>query len=483
MPQVEKLKIFLASPSDVAKERDYVIEVIEEINRTIAPSKGVILEVVSSKHTFPGFGQDGQSVLNKQIGTMKEYDIFLGIMWNRVGTPTKRALSGTIEEFKRAVRANKSHEKPDIWFYFRKSKAHLDTPEKLQQAKKVVTFKNELQGKALTHDYNSPSNFRDMFRENISLWLNARPNTTFRPRTPAANRTQKSSVTPTNSQPPTEGENKQKKSISTSPAVDNKRKPSTTSTTKKRSPAGSRSRTRTTPSISSSGALVMLNDNFFLTESVDTQANQTVTLHISPTNLEQEAALRNLQPEQPYNKKQIAYAYQNDAAMMQVESVLSTSIKGKTIFILTLGRDSNSQRSSNMEINFNGYSADKIAELRARLLLLNETASIHKKNNLSQIDSWVEGSYDNAVKIQKNIFSDLLKKLKIPPSKFLPHARLVAVYYLKMSRTVEHILELKLGLIKGNVMSVKFRGQRKSSYIINQEPAVIQFQGSCPLSG
>jgi len=488
MPQVEVLKIFLASPSDVAKERDYVIEVIEEINRTIAPSKGVILEVVSSKHTFPGYGQDGQSVLNKQIGTMKEYEIFLGIMWSRVGTPTQRAPSGTIEEFKRAVRANKSHEKPEIWFYFRKLEAHLDTKEKLEQAQKVVTFKKEVQRKALTHDYNSPSNFRDRFRQDISLWLNARPNKTSRPRTAAVNRTKKLSVTPTNSQPPTEGENKQKKSISTSPAVDNKRKPSTTSTTKKRSPAGSRSTTRTTTSISSSGAWVMLNDNFFLTQSVETQsvetqANQTVTLHISPTNSEQQAALRKLQPEQSYNKKQIAYAYQDDAAMMQVESVLSQSIKGKTIFILTLSRVPSSQRSSSMEIiNFNGYSAAQIAELRARLLLLNETPSIPEKNNLSQINSLVEGGYNNAVNIKKNIFPDLWKKVKIPPSNFLSHARLVAVYYLKMSWTVEEILELKLGPIKDNVMSVQFRGQRKSPYI-NQEPAVIQFKGTCPLNG
>ncbi|MEG4301747.1 hypothetical protein [Microcoleus sp. D3_18a_C4] len=482
MPQVEKLKIFLASPSDVAKERDYVMEVINEINRTIAPSKGVILEVVSSKDTFPGYGQDGQSVLNKQIGTMKEYEIFLGIMWSRVGTPTQRAPSGTIEEFRRAARANKSHEKPEIWFYFRKLEAHLDTQEKLEQAKKVVTFKKEVQRKALTHDYNNPSNFRDRFRQDISLWLNARPNKTSPPRTAAANRIKKSSVTPTNLQPPTSRENKQKKSISTSPAADNKRKPSTTSTTKKRSLAGSRSTTCTTTSISSSGAWVMLNDNFFLTQSVNTQANQTVTLHISPTNPEQEAALRNLQPEQSYNKKQIPYAYQNDAAMMQVESVLSQSIKGKTILIVTLGPDPNSQRSSSMEINFNGYTTNQIAELRARLLLLNETPSLHEKNTYSEIDSWVEGGYNNAVKINKNIFPDLWKKLKIPPSKFLPHARLVAVYYLKMSRTVEHILELKLGIIKGNVMSVQFRGKRKSPSI-NQEPAVIQFQGSCPLSG
>lgn len=481
MPQVEKLKIFLASPSDVAKERKYVKEVIDEINRTIASSKGVFLEVVCSEHTFPGYGQDGQSVLNKQIGTMKEYDIFLGIMWTRVGTPTQRAESGTIEEFQRAARANNAHEKPAIWFYFRKLEANLDTREKLEQAQKVVTFKKKIQCKALIHDYNSPSNFREMFRQDISLWLNARPNKTSRPRTATAKQSKKSSVTPTNLQPPTARENKQKKSISTSPAADNTRKPSTTSTTKKRLPAGSHSINRITTSISSSGALVMLNDNFFLTESVETQANQTVTLQISTINPEQEAALRNLQPEQSYNKKQIPYAYQNNAAMMQVENVLSKSIKGKTIFIVTLSVHTNSHGSSS-EINFNNYSADQIAELRARLLLLNETPSIQEKNSFASIDSCVEGGYGNTVKIKKNIFPDLWKKLKIPPNQFLPHARLVAVYYLTMSRTVEHILELKLGLIKGNVMSVKFRGQRKSSSI-NQEPAVIQFQGSCPLSG
>jgi hypothetical protein len=36
MPQLEELKIFLASPSDVPKERDYVEEVVAELNDTVA---------------------------------------------------------------------------------------------------------------------------------------------------------------------------------------------------------------------------------------------------------------------------------------------------------------------------------------------------------------------------------------------------------------------------------------------------------------
>jgi predicted sugar kinase len=129
MPQLELLKIFLASPSDVATERRYVEEVIKEINDTVASSQGIEIKVVHSGKTYPGFGQDGQTVLNQQLGTMKEYELFIGIMWNRIGTKTARAPSGTVEEFERAVRSFKRNEQPQIWFYFRQAGARLDTEE------------------------------------------------------------------------------------------------------------------------------------------------------------------------------------------------------------------------------------------------------------------------------------------------------------------------------------------------------------------
>src|SRR6266849_2814383 len=106
MPKVEKLLIFLASPGDVPTERRHVKEVADEINRTIAPGKGVVLEVVRwETHTFPGYGKDPQSLVNEQIAAMRSYALFVGIMWNRIGTPTPRAESGTVEEFERAKAA------------------------------------------------------------------------------------------------------------------------------------------------------------------------------------------------------------------------------------------------------------------------------------------------------------------------------------------------------------------------------------------
>ncbi|MEM7589958.1 MAG: hypothetical protein AAF383_00280 [Cyanobacteria bacterium P01_A01_bin.83] len=172
MPQVELLKIFLASPSDVSRERDYIEEVVEEINRSTAPSKGVRLEVVrSEKNTYPGYGGGGQAVLNAQIANMEEYELFVGIMWNRLGTPTPRAESGTVEEYERAVAAFESNGKPNIWFYFREAASQLNSESELEQRSKVLAFKKKVQNKALTHDYKKPIDFRERFRQGLSLWL------------------------------------------------------------------------------------------------------------------------------------------------------------------------------------------------------------------------------------------------------------------------------------------------------------------------
>ncbi|MBD2168390.1 hypothetical protein H6G04_28805 [Calothrix membranacea FACHB-236] len=96
------------------------------------------------------------------------------------------------------------------------------------------------------------------------------------------------------------------------------------------------------------------------------------------------------------------------------------------------------------------------------------------------LNSFIKG-YDNSVKVEQCVFLNLWARLKNNPQLFLTHARLTAIYYLKMSRTVEHILELKLTLLKNNILSVQFRGQRKQAYS-NQEPAIIEIKGNCDLN-
>jgi hypothetical protein len=234
-----------------------------------------------------------------------------------------------------------------------------------------------------------------------------------------------------------------------------------------------------TPEILSSDAWILLDNKLFLTELVETQVDQSLIVQIISSDSEQEAFLRNLQPGQ-YQKKLVSYAYQNDAAIMQVESVLSKSTRGETIFNITLRRYQQEQGNSFMEtVAFNNYSAEEIAELRARFILLNELPSDNQKaSKYSMLHNFIKGF--NKIQPEKCVFIDLWTKLKQEPQLFLIHARLAAVYYLKMTCTVEHILELKLALTGSNSVSVQFRGQRKQFYA-NRQPAIIEVKGSCVL--
>lgn len=95
------LKIFMASPSNLAEERKCIKKVVERINTTLGNRINIFLQILSWEHSvYPDVGNDAQDVINKQIND--DYDIFIGLMWDRVGTKTKEAASGTIEEYERA---------------------------------------------------------------------------------------------------------------------------------------------------------------------------------------------------------------------------------------------------------------------------------------------------------------------------------------------------------------------------------------------
>lgn len=133
-------KIFLASPGDMQEERTTVAGIVNEINDN---SSEIKLELVKwETHTFPGFGVDAQDVINDQTGD--DYDIFIGLMWKRFGTPTGRAGSGTEEEFNNAY--EKHFNTPgsvQIMFYFKTAPIPFEeiNPE---QISKINSFKKKL---------------------------------------------------------------------------------------------------------------------------------------------------------------------------------------------------------------------------------------------------------------------------------------------------------------------------------------------------
>jgi hypothetical protein len=175
MTNVERLLIFVASPSDVSREREYVEHVVAELNRSVAFDKNVVLQVIRwERNTFPAYGNDPQALVNAQIGEMAKCALFVGIMWSRAGTRTPRAESGTIEEFERAVASRQRYRRPEIWFYFRTTPISFGTQDQIQQAANVLAFKKRVQKRGLTPAYKNPGQFKDLFRQNVTQWLSAR---------------------------------------------------------------------------------------------------------------------------------------------------------------------------------------------------------------------------------------------------------------------------------------------------------------------
>ena len=116
---VVQITVLLASPGDVDRERGAVRRAAEEVNLNTGEAEGFRLLVKGwETHSRPAAGR-AQGNINAQIGPT---DIFLGIMWARLGTSTGKAASGTVEEYELArqrYKKSRAKRRPSVMFYFK----------------------------------------------------------------------------------------------------------------------------------------------------------------------------------------------------------------------------------------------------------------------------------------------------------------------------------------------------------------------------
>lgn len=167
------IRVFVASPNDVTEERNQLPKVIQEINQilsAIAPEKKVLLDLIRwETNIHPDMGRDGQGVVNAQL---PDYDIFIGIMWQRFGTPTAVAGSGTEEEFNNAYAKWQQNDRCPIMFYFCQHATTLPgSLAEIEQLKKVIQFKERISNRGLIWDYSNRETFADVIRPQIVMSL------------------------------------------------------------------------------------------------------------------------------------------------------------------------------------------------------------------------------------------------------------------------------------------------------------------------
>lgn len=98
------IKVFLASPGDLADERNIAKVIVDDFNSQLADALGYQVELVGWEDTLPGVGRP-QGIINRDLDGC---DLFVGMLWKRWGTPpgTEPYTSGFEEEFKRSMTRN-----------------------------------------------------------------------------------------------------------------------------------------------------------------------------------------------------------------------------------------------------------------------------------------------------------------------------------------------------------------------------------------
>ncbi|HSK72683.1 MAG TPA: hypothetical protein VK892_13360 [Pyrinomonadaceae bacterium] len=443
MTNIQLIKVFLASPGDVAREGEIVRETLGAINRTLGEKEGIQFALVNWKtDSFPEYGNDAQALLNEQIADMSQYDLFIGIMWNRFGTPTPRAESGTEEEFNRAVESLEKNAKPEIMFYFNRAPCSFTSAEEAEQKTRVLRFREKVQERGLPHDYDGAENFRKDFRNHIETWLVKKSPRKLEP-----------------------------------PRIEVESKPVQA--------AGQPEKETILQTLSDSGMWVLIKNGFYLASEVSELGDNKVSLKLPVNSADEDAAFRSLQPNNFGRVDPIPFAHQNTGAIARVDEAKRTSVNGKSFWELLLSLEENDSGYLS-EMSLNGVSADQIAELRARFILLNERPAPPRKQsrpfnlNDGMLDIFVSG-LNTRVKVEGSVLPDLWRNVNKDVNAFLPLARLWSVFHLVTSNTCQYILELTLGPIADEKVHVKFRGQRYKQYV-NVDPYIINFEGDCDLT-
>ncbi len=163
------LRLFLASPRDCSEERALAERVIGEVNSTVARKLGFGIELVQWEDVVPNMGRPEQVILDQV--DIEDADLFLGILWNRFGTPTGKAQSGTEEEFQLAYSAWCQHGKPRILFYFCQRAANLRTPSEIEQKSRVIAFRSNVDALGLMREYDGIPEFEAFLRQDLTNYI------------------------------------------------------------------------------------------------------------------------------------------------------------------------------------------------------------------------------------------------------------------------------------------------------------------------
>lgn len=232
------------------------------------------------------------------------------------------------------------------------------------------------------------------------------------------------------------------------------------------------------------GTWILLGQHYFRAQTIKSSKDGSTTLVISPANGDEEANLAGFRPGPFGGGPVLPFAWNNEAGSAQVSEVESELAGNRPVWTIMLSPQDKKWGSvlTEMAINTGSktYSAEDIARLRAGRILLNDPPEVDDRKSLSfNSDSFLESSIRGSSG-QGEVRGSPIRQVYAEHGKrpdWKHFARLQAVFRLKTSGTVDHILELELGQVRAGKLAVRFRGRRERF----GTTTVIEITGQCPL--
>jgi hypothetical protein len=160
------INLLVSSPMDLAEERQLVITVCKRISKARGVDiRPILWEGGRDEHEdVPGLmasieDQPPQKVINRQV--MEELggiDVYVGMVWHRMGTPTDSYGSGTEAELEAAIEAREASGRPHEVLFYEK---HAPYPPDIDadQLTRVTEFIARLQNRGIIQRFEDEEDF------------------------------------------------------------------------------------------------------------------------------------------------------------------------------------------------------------------------------------------------------------------------------------------------------------------------------------
>lgn len=164
------LRIVIASPSDVQKEREAALRVIDDYNRHRWVPRLTLTPFSWDTDAYPAFHLQGPQGIIDSLADITQSGILVVIFWSRFGSPIAPGAleTGTQHEFRIAYESWKEKGSPQIMVYFKRKAVAIDKSEDAAQWGAVLQFKETFPDEGMYKEYKGgTAEFERVFRNDL----------------------------------------------------------------------------------------------------------------------------------------------------------------------------------------------------------------------------------------------------------------------------------------------------------------------------